>query len=141
VSRRLNALTDLVSTLEEKTRNAELAILDMPAPASGLLSEAHAIRQALIPVRTALLGDAARASREFETSPSISDRIGNAAYSVWNSTSAIPAIHTASFEIGAKQMEGFIPVVSKLRERMEALERTLDEMKAPYTPGRWPDRK
>jgi hypothetical protein len=140
-SKQLNAITDLLLTLEERTKQAELAILDMAAPEGGLLAEAHAIRQELLPARMTLLGDATRASREFEASPSVSDRIGTVAGSAWNTTSAIPQTHKASFNIAVKQMEKVIPEVLAIKDRMDVLDKTLTELKAPYTPGRWPEKK
>ncbi|MBK9735446.1 MAG: glycosyl hydrolase [Saprospiraceae bacterium] len=141
VSRELSASNDLLGKLEERIKNAELAILDMSAPASDLLSKTYAAYKDLEPLKTALFGDRTRSSREFETKSSINDRIGGIANSIWNSTSEIPESFNNSFNIAVKQYNEVYPKIKSLGSAVEAIEAELNKNKAPYTPGRWPDKK
>jgi hypothetical protein len=88
-----------------------------------------------------LNGDGSLARREFETKPSINDRIYGIIYSVWNITSDVPETLKSSFEIAEKQYKLAFPKVKVLDSKLENVEAQLNKYKAPYTPGRWPDKK
>jgi hypothetical protein len=38
-------------------------------------------------------------------------------------------------------MEKVLPDLLALKDRMDVLDKTLTALKAPYTPGRWPEKK
>ncbi|MBC7885421.1 MAG: glycosyl hydrolase [Saprospiraceae bacterium] len=141
MSKMLSATNDILSRIEERVKNAELAILDMPAPASDLLSKTHGVTKALIPLKLKLFGDNTRSSREFETIPSVNDRVYGIIYSVWNTTSDIPETLMTSFSIAEKQYDVLFPMLKELDTKVTEIEVSLNRNKAPYTPGRWPDKK
>lgn len=141
IAKSLSAINDIVRTMEERLKNAELAILDMPAPANDLLKTISDTKKSLIPIKMKLFGDSTKSSREFETSPSINDRIDMIGYSVWNTTSDIPQTFKASYQIAARQYDEVYPDIIALDKTIASLEAELNKNKAPYTPGRWPDKK
>ena len=141
ISKELSATNDLVNDVEERAKNAELAILDMPAPVGDLLTKTHDIFKALVPLKIKLFGDNTRSRREFETKPSINERVGTVTYSIWNTTSDIPQTFRASLDIAVKQYGEVFPVVKDLDAKISEIEKVLNKNKAPHTPGRWPDKK
>lgn len=141
LSRTLSAVNDLVGKLEERVKNAELAILDMPAPAGDLLTKTQDVRKALIPLKIKLYGDMTKARREFETTPSINDRVFGIVYSIWGSTSDVPETYKSSFAIAEKQYNEVFSVMKDLDTKVSEIEVALNRNKAPHTPGRWPDKK
>ncbi len=141
MSRQLSATNDLLGKIESRVKNAELAIMDMPAPAADLLAKTFDIKQALIPIKLKMNGDDTKSKREFETKPSINDRVNGIIYSIWNTTSDIPKTFTDAFVIAEKQYNEIFPAIKDLDVKVTAIEAELNKNKAPYTPGRWPDKK
>ncbi|MFZ1750916.1 MAG: glycosyl hydrolase, partial [Saprospiraceae bacterium] len=141
LNKELSATNDLLRDMETRLKNAELAILDMPAPVGILMNRIHDIQQSLIPVKIKLFGDSSAGRREFETKPSINERVGMAEYSVWNTTSDIPQTFKSSLDIAVKQYNEVFPMIKDADAKVTAIEAELTKNKAPYTPGRWPDKK
>jgi len=135
------ATNDLLDEMSLRVKNAEAAILDMPADGKELLKTLHEIRSSINNVKLDFNGDGSLARREFETKPSINDRVYGIIYSVWNNTSEVPETLKASFDIAEKQYKAVFPKVKDLDAKLENVEVQLNKYKAPYTPGRWPDKK
>ena len=76
INKELSATNDLLRDMETRLKNAELAILDMPAPVGNLMNRIHDVQQSLTPVKIKLFGDSSAGRREFETKPSINERVG-----------------------------------------------------------------
>lgn len=136
-SRKMDATMDLMQQLKTRIKNAELAVQDMPAPAEDILKTLHEISQSLQPIELALSGDRSLAGREFETVPSVGDRISTVMYSIWNTTTEIPATHVQSLNIAIRQMEALTPKLKEADAKLKVLESELTAKGAPYTPGRW----
>jgi hypothetical protein len=137
----VSATNALMSTMEQRVKNINLAIQDMPAPAKELLGKAYRLQQELLAIKLILSGDQFKARREFETPPSINDRVSGIEYGVWSSTAPIPKLYTESYAIAAKQFTVVLADLKKTDAAMEAVEKELEIKNAPYTPGRWPEWK
>jgi hypothetical protein len=137
----LIATNDLFNTMNNRVKNINLAILDMPAPAKELLGRAHAANKELMLIRVQLFGDQTRGQREFETEPTINDRVSGIEGSVWGSTAAIPKMYHESYAVAAKQFSNVLADLKKVDATILAMEKDLEVNKAPYTPGRWPEWK
>jgi aspartokinase len=133
----MDASMDLLQQLKTRIKNAELAVQDMPAPAEDVLKTLHEMTQSLQPIEMSLSGDRSLAGREFETVPSVGDRISTVMYSIWNTTSEIPATHVQSLNIAIRQMETLTPKLKEADAKLKVLESELTAKGAPYTPGRW----
>jgi hypothetical protein len=86
-----------------------------------------------------LLGDNTRGRREFETEPTLNDRIYGMEGAVWSSTDQIPKMYIESYDVAAKQFTAVLSEMKKVHATIEALEKELEVNNAPYTPGRWPE--
>jgi photosystem II stability/assembly factor-like uncharacterized protein len=135
----VSAATDLLNMMEQRVRNINLAVHDMPAPAKIFLEKAHAVSQQLSVLKTQLNGDQTRARRDFETTPSINERVSGIEGSVWNSTAPVPKTFNDSFSTAAKQFSVLLLEMRKINSSIEQLEKELEINQAPYTPGRWPE--
>jgi photosystem II stability/assembly factor-like uncharacterized protein len=87
----------------------------------------------------ALNGDRAMSSREFETAPSINQRLGNIVGALWSSTTADPVYYKDSYASIQKQFRPVYNEVKAIGEEVKKLEASLEKQGAPYTPGRLPD--
>ncbi|MDH4058464.1 MAG: glycosyl hydrolase, partial [Cyclobacteriaceae bacterium] len=133
-----SAAGDLMRTMDQRIKNINLAAQDMPAPPKEVLEKAYALNLQLIKLSILLNGDRSKARREFETIPSINERVGTVEYSVWSSTSQIPTTHSESFATASSQFTTLLAEMRKVNADIEALEKQLELKGAPYTPGRWP---
>ena len=136
-----SAATDLLRTLQTRAQNINLAAQDMPALPNQVLEKAYAISRQLIELDIQLNGDRSKARRQFETLPSINNRISGIEYSVWNSTDIIPKMYRESYATAARQFTALLAGLKQADAALEALEKELEANQAPYTPGRWPDWK
>lgn len=91
-------------------------------------------------IQIALNGDEAIAKRNENQPPSISERIGNVVWTHWGSSAAPTETMKTNYDIAANEFE---PILNKIRKMVEVdikdLERQLDQLNSPYTPGRIPN--
>lgn len=135
----VDASVDLLNNMTERLKNINAAILDMPAPATPLLEDAYKLGQQIVRLRLALFGDEARAKREFETAPGISDRIYSIMSNVSGSTAPVTETSRESYTVASKQFTVFLSDLKKLHGDILKAEGQLEINNAPYTPGRWPE--
>ncbi|MFO8174001.1 MAG: hypothetical protein R6T96_06925, partial [Longimicrobiales bacterium] len=99
------------------------------------LEEARDLEMRAAELRIELVGDRSVASRQFETPPSISDRIGGVLYSSFGATSAPTGQQREQLRIAEQAFADLGPRIQGLLEDLGALERRLREMGAPLLPG------
>jgi ABC-type transporter Mla subunit MlaD len=129
------------SELANKMNYIRAAVLETSRISSDVSKTIYSIEDRLKTVNAKLNGDVTLSSRDFETLPSINDRIDRVVGSLWSSTSAPTQTMLQSYEIAAKQ---FTPVYNELKsigEEIKKLEDMLEKSGAPYTPGRLPEWK
>lgn len=137
----VSAASDLLGTLNTRIKNIDLAILDMPAPGKALSEKSYQLQREFYRLQAQLFGDNARSKREFETPPSISERVSGAEGAMWTSTAQVPAMYTESYQVASRQFTALLADMKKLHTAIEEVEKTLEINNAPYTPGRWPEWK
>jgi len=139
--RAISAAGDLISNMDQRIRNINLAVVDMPAPPQRILESANKLSQELVRMKIVLYGDQTRASREFETLPGVDDRIGDILYHTTYSTAPITTTFRDSYKLAAKHFTTVLADMKKAFSTLEQLEKELEMNNAPYTPGRWPEWK
>ena len=87
-----------------------------------------------------MFGDPTKGRLDMDTQPGIARRISSAIYEQWNSTSAPTRTQLDAFQIVEEE---FAPVYEKLQKilslTVKNIEKRLDDIGAPFTPGRLPD--
>ncbi len=141
IRKAVSAAGDLMNSMDQRVRNINLAVQDMPAPAKSILEKSYTITKQLSDLRTRMNGDQTRGRRDFETIPAINERVSGIEGSVWSSTAPIPKTFKDSYDIAAKQFTVLIEEMKKTHASIEQLEKELELNNAPYTPGRWPEWK
>jgi len=147
VSRLAVAMTGtdrLTAELTAKVENMKQAIYSMPGISQELMNKARALSSELEEIRFALNGVQAKASQE-ETPPALvalNSRLQNLVSSHIGNSAGISASEKAEYDI----LKGeFPPVLSRLKKIAEtdipALEKELNRLNAPWTPGRIPEWK
>jgi photosystem II stability/assembly factor-like uncharacterized protein len=136
-----SAASDLLRNMNQRVSNVNLAAQDLPATPKSILEKAYGISRQLIDLNIQLNGDGSKASRQFETTPSINGRVGGIEYGIWSSTAPVPQLYKESYEIASRQFTKLLEDMRKVHASLEALEKELEINQAPYTTGRWPEWK
>lgn len=133
--------SQMISEVISKVEHIKQAIYSTPGASHELMDKARALGKKLEELNFKMNGVPAKASGE-EIPPvhvPINDRLGNISYTHYNSTSGITTTEKEGYEILKAE---FPPILEALKRIVEndipALEAELNQMNAPWTPGRLP---
>ncbi len=140
----INATMSYVSALNNKVLKIKQTILGVPEANTELMKEVQRIEKALDEVIFAFEGLEPKAS--FEEIPphelSINRRVQYLMWTHYNSTTAITQTEKEQLAIIEEQVPSLIEKLKKLAfEDVVKLEKQLDAIGAPWTPGRFPEWK
>jgi photosystem II stability/assembly factor-like uncharacterized protein len=142
LSREVNAASSLVRDLNEKARHFRVAFKSLNSPESELLADIQAMEQKLRDIERQLFGDATLEKLDKDAEPGLVRRINGVVYDHRRSTSAPTQSQKMTFDLVAA---AFPPVLQAVRavaqEDVKKIEKRLEEMGAPSTPGRLPQWK
>jgi hypothetical protein len=112
------------------------ALLNTPGAGAEPFGEVRGLKERLYGIREQLTGDETVSSRAEFTPPSITDRVQRAVGGFWAS-SPPTAAHRRNYEIAGRAFEGVLEQLRVLVEvDMKELGAQLEELGAPWTPGR-----
>jgi len=134
----ISAVEDVVANMDNRLKNINAALLDMPSSPTDLLKRAYDLNNQLDNATIILFGDNSKSKREFESNTSVSDRIYGAIYSLWNSTSNIPTTYNTSINTASAQLKSSLAKLKSIYENIQSIEKELDMKNAPFSPGRLP---
>lgn len=134
-----SAVSGVYQTLNSQLGSMKKALDDISVFPAGMHKKIYQLQERLNGVDIQLNGDASLARREFETTPSVLQRIGMIQDGMWNTTSTPPGTYIAVYESANRQLGAIKEELKSIRAEMEVLAQTLNQNKAPYTPGRWPE--
>ena len=138
--RRVSAAADEYrSEMVNKVRYFKQAVIETPTLPLTVSKTIATIEKRLIDVNTRLNGDATLTRREFESSPSINERIGTIVGGLWRTTAAPTTTYINSYQAAARQFTSVYNELKAIGVDIKNLENILEANKAPYTPGRLPD--
>ncbi|MDQ3550777.1 MAG: glycosyl hydrolase, partial [Bacteroidota bacterium] len=122
--------------LVNRIRFIKAAILETPGLSMDVSKHIFDVDQRLLNVQKQLNGDATLARREFETTPSINERIGALVYYLWRTTSAPTETFKQSYELVASEFKPLETELKAIGDEIKKIENDLEKAGAPYTPGR-----
>ena len=125
---------------DQNARVAELkqAALDLSSNPKETLEQLFQLTRSLKKIGLNLYGDDTKSKREFETAPSITNRIYTIIGSVWSSTSTVPKMYKDSYQIANKQLNAVTDQLKVLDQQIGAIEQSFNIKQAPATKGRKP---
>ncbi|MDF1549483.1 MAG: sialidase family protein, partial [Bacteroidales bacterium] len=140
----LNATRNFADDLYKKVLTIKQTIVDLPEANTELMKEVQRIEKEINDIIYAFDGPEAKAS--FEEIPphdlALNERLQYLMYTHYNATSAITQTEKEQLAIVEEQAPGLISRLKKLSsEDIVKIEKELDQLKAPYTPGRLPEWK
>jgi photosystem II stability/assembly factor-like uncharacterized protein len=128
-----------VREADERIEHVRQAILETPSAGPDLMQQARELEVRLADLRERLTGDRTKRSRNAPTLPGIAQRVSNIVQGHWRATSAPTETHQRNYEIAAEQFGAWLPEFRQLVEaELGQLEQRLEELGAPWTPGRIP---
>jgi len=124
---------------ENRIAHLEVALRDTPAADPTLSDRLRDVETRLADLLLELRGDGLLRRNQEPTLPSIMQRVDRVVGGHWASNSAPTTTHRRSYEIAAK---AFAPLLESLRNLiegdLESIERDLEAVGGPWTPGRVP---
>ncbi|MDO9377082.1 MAG: hypothetical protein Q7T76_21830 [Ferruginibacter sp.] len=124
--------------LVNKLRYIKQALIETPGVTSVFTKDVFDVEKRLNAANLRLNGDATLTQREFETMPSINERIQTITGGLWSTTSAPTQSFVESLAIAGKQFEPVLTEITSIGEAIKKLDAELEKQGAPYTPGRLP---
>ncbi len=136
LSRSIAGAGKLMQENVEKLNLLKIAITNYPNTEIKLLEEVRAINLGFEECSVLLNGDGLKASKEFETPPSFSSRLGNVEYQLYESTTAITASQKLNVQISREEYQQFRLKLDPLLIQVKALEQKLIGASIPYIKGK-----
>ncbi|MBM2814726.1 MAG: hypothetical protein HW421_1488 [Ignavibacteria bacterium] len=140
--RAVSGTQSFLNEITERIKIIKNTLTAAPTATSEMLEKARKIELELIDIDKAMTGDKSLAKRNENQTPPIAERLDYILYAMWQSSSAPTKTARNNYSIAGSLLE---EQLSKLKSIMQnelaPIEKFLDEKKAPWTPGRFPDWK
>ncbi len=138
----VTAAASVLRDLGTLTQSYRASLKSLTAPHQDVLDSIKILEKKLETIQIKMSGDRLAATLDMETFPGIASRIARIAGEQGRSSSAPTKSQRDAYAIAEEE---FAPVYAELKkilaEDVKAIEKKLDELGAPYTPGRLPDWK
>lgn len=129
------------SEMDNRLAHIKVAVRSAPEVPIEMMAEIKALEKEMQAINLKLNGDRSLSKRQFETAPSISDRVEIIIWSMWRATTSPTKSNMDSYNVAAEE---FAPLLEQLKgvvSKVEGIEAKLENFKAPFTPGRIPNWK
>jgi hypothetical protein len=139
-SRTMNGTISYTNELSEKVNSIMQVIHQTPSASAEIVNEAKRIDEELDNIMFIFNGPSAKASQEEipPTDMSLNQRLGEMASASYGTTGDISVIGKQQLEILKAEFPPVLERVKKAGEDLQKLDKQLDALKAPWTPGRVP---
>lgn len=136
LSRSVDGSSRIMRDYKNKLNHIKAAIEKYPGTNINLLKDVKMLEEKFYNLEIAMWGDGTLSSKDIETLPSISGRVGTIAYQIYGSTAEPTTTQKTSLEIAnedyVKAKKDLDFIIASVKE----LEKKLAQIPIPYTPGR-----
>lgn len=140
LSRAVNGAIETVNNLNDKINIIKTALRQTENAPADLTDQANSILQKNREIYTLLVDDETLSKRNEPTKPTISSRLSEVIYGMWQTTSAPTTTYKNNYQIAAEEFKVVLRDLQNLIEYdLKNLESEMDKLKSPWTPGRIPD--
>ena len=136
LSRQIYNVGEKLGEYSNQIRHMKEALVKTPMAKETHFNQLKELDLNLSSLRKALYGNPVKQSLDESTPPSIRSRVGQVAGAHWETTQAPTQTQRDNIEIATKDFNTFKQKLNELNSSMEAFEKTLEELRAPYTPNR-----
>ncbi|HMU43092.1 MAG TPA: glycosyl hydrolase [Ignavibacteriaceae bacterium] len=142
LNRAVDASIEVVNDLRSKIEIIKTALKQTPKAPQKLMDDANLIADKSRDIYKLLVDDETLSKRNEPTPPTIAGRLGEVTWGMWQTTSAPTNSYKENYRIASEE---FKPILNELKQILEVdlknLEYEMDNLSAPWTPGRVPDWK
>lgn len=136
LNRSISGSSRLMNETGDKLSAIEHALITYPNTDIKLLEETRALSAIQTECYIALNGDGLKTSMEFETSPSISGRLGLVEYMLSENTTGVTETQKRNLSIVQEEYMEFRKKLDDMIIRVKALETRLEQVPVPYIKGK-----
>ena len=115
-------------------------MLNYPNTDLSLLNSIREMMVSLKDLEVLMWGDKARSSRDFETVPSISGRLGMVGYQIYQNTAGVTKTHRSNKQIAENQYNALRTELNAIIDELNVIESKLEGI-IPYTKNKGADWK
>lgn len=142
LSHSVNAASRVLRDLNTRITLYKAALKSVTVPHKELFSQIIDLEKKLAEIQRRMYGDSLKRRLDLDAEPGLARRISSIIYEQWKSTSAPTQTQKDNYQIVEEE---FTPIYQEIKKIMEEevknIEQKLNEIGAPYTPGRLPDWK
>jgi len=140
LNRQVSGTEKVMQETKEKIDIIEKALLGYPNADLDLMETIRSMKVTYKDLEVKMWGDDARSSRDFETVPSISSRLGMVGYQLYQNTTGVTNTHRANKNIAEKQYKELKTKLNQILSYLNAVEKKLEGI-IPYTKSKGEDWK
>ena len=133
LNQKINNASNWLDEVNDVLKEMQSTLINYPNTELSLLSETRAMKLLYDEAALVLWGDKIKSSREFETLPSINDRMGMVEYQLYENTAGVSTTHKANKVIVEEQYNALSISLGVISNRMKALQEKLNTVPIPYT--------
>ncbi len=137
--RAVRAALEVAERMEERLALVHKTVIDTPHADPALLLEVERLRIAHADLMLSLNADPTLAKRNKFQPPSISDRVNRIRQDQWFTTQAPTGTHEQNYRWAADTFGSVLAELKLIDSDLSVLEKQLEELGAPWTPGRFPE--
>jgi photosystem II stability/assembly factor-like uncharacterized protein len=141
--RTMHSALETAQEVQKRLTAVKQAILETPAADARLLDETTALTRRLDALMVRLRGDRVLQARNENTPPGLSERLSEIVSERSATLTRPTQTHEAQYAIVAEGLRQALGDLRALTDDLGRIEKTLESLGAPYTPGRfpsWPER-
>lgn len=142
LNRAVHAASNLVRELNDKIQHFKVALKSVTSQETELRTDIQTMEKKVGDIQRQLFGDSTMRRIDKDAEPGLSSRINRIIYDQRRSTSAPTQSQRDAFQIVAEEFPSVLAALKKIvEEDIKKIEKKLEEIGAPYTPGRVPEWK
>ena len=140
LNRKVSGTEKVMGETKESIKLIEKALLNYPNTDLSLLNSIREMMVSLKDLEVLMWGDKARSSRDFETVPSISGRLGMVGYQIYQNTAGVTKTHRSNKQIAENQYNALRTELNAIIDELNVIESKLEGI-IPYTKNKGADWK
>ena len=139
LNRAVNAASNVIRDVGDKLRHFRVALKSVTTDTSEILAEIRVLETKVNDIQRKMFGDRMFRRLDMDAEPGLSSRISSVIRDQWRSLSAPTQSQKDAFQIVAEEFPPLLETIKRiLDEDVKKIEKKLEEIGAPYTPGRIP---
>ncbi len=139
VNRKIKGLKNYVDKLNEKIDALKASARNTPGAPVELLDSLRTLEEKMAQIKVSLLGDETLAKRDFETPPSLMDRLGSVIWNSFGTTSAPTGSQKTELKIAKEEYSELRSEVKTIALKVEQIQDELIKAGAPYMGDKLPE--